>query len=134
MDLGKIVFAIIGFSTSFLFCVPNIKKWQKKQVAGEKLKIVSEALEAAEERAVRFQERHDTILSQICASYLTNTEVVEALAGARATMNQALDFAVELRKIQFRIIASFPDAIDVLLDTSKQTPTNIRILGPSRGA
>ena len=134
MDFGNIVLAIIGFSTSFLFCVPNIKKWQKKQVAGEKLKIVSEALEAAEERAVRFQQRHDRILSQICASYLTNTEVVEALAGARATMNQALDFAVELRKIQFRIIASFPDAIDVLLDTSKQTPTNIRILGPSRGA
>lgn len=103
-------------------------------MAAEKLKIVSEALEAAEERAVRFQQRHDRILSQICASYLTNTEVVEALAGARATMSQALDFAVELREIQFRIIASFPDAIDVLLDTSKQTPTNIRILGPSRGA
>ena len=133
MDFGNIVLAIIGFSTSFLFCVP-IKRWQRKQVAAEKLKIVSEALEAAEERAVRFQERHDTILSQICASYLTNTEVVEALAGARATMSQALDFAVELREIQFRIIASFPDAIDVLLDTSKQTPTNIRILGPSRGA
>lgn len=133
MDLGKIVFAIIGFSTSFLFCVPNIKKWQKKQVAGEKLKIVSEALEAAEERAVRFQERHDTILSQICASYLTNTEVVEALAGARATMNQALDFAVELRKIQFRIIASFPDAIDVLLDldTSKHTPSRSALMNCS---
>lgn len=81
----------------------------------QKLKIISEALEVAEERVVRYQERHDRILNQICASYLTNTEVVEALAGARATMNQALEFAVDLRRIQFKIISSFPDAIDVLL-------------------
>lgn len=102
-------------------------------MAAEKLKIVSEALEAAEERAVRFQQRHDRILSQICASYLTNTEVVEALAGARATMSQALDFAVELREIQFRIIASFPDAIDVLLDldTSKHTPSRSALMNCS---
>jgi len=88
--------------------------------------MVSEALEAAEERAVRFQERHDRILSQICSTYLTNAELVEAMEGARATMNQALDFALQWRKIQFRIITSFPDAIDVLLDldTSKHTPTN----------
>ncbi|CAJ1976121.1 unnamed protein product [Sphenostylis stenocarpa] len=126
MELGHIVFAVIGFSTSFLFCVPNIKRWQRKQLATEKLKIVSEALEAAEERAVRFQERHDRILSQICATYLTNAELLEAITGARATMNQALDFALELRKIQFRIITSFPDTIDVLLDldASKHTRTN----------
>ncbi|TKY52244.1 hypothetical protein E2542_SST23764 [Spatholobus suberectus] len=130
MDLlGNIVFALIGFSTSFLFCVPNTKRWHRKQEAAEKLKIVSDALEAAEERVVRFQERHDRILSQICASYLTNAELVEAIAGARASMNQALDFAVDLRKIQFKIITSFPDAIDVLLDTSKHTPTNTRSLG-----
>ncbi|RDX86127.1 ATP-dependent DNA helicase Q-like SIM, partial [Mucuna pruriens] len=108
-----------GFSTSLLFCVPNIKTWHRKQMAAEKLRMVSEALEAAEERVVRFEERHDRILSQICASYMTNTELIEAIAGARATMNQALDFAVDLRKIQFKIIASFPDAIDLLLDTSK---------------
>ncbi|CAL0320971.1 unnamed protein product [Lupinus luteus] len=125
MDLSKVVFVIIGFSTSFLFCVPNIKRWQKKQIAEQKLKIISEALKVAEERVVRFQERHDRILSQISMSYLTNTELLEALAGARATMNQALEFAVDFRRIQFRIISSFPDEINVLhLDTSKQTPTN----------
>ncbi|WVY96461.1 hypothetical protein V8G54_028612 [Vigna mungo] len=126
MDLGHIIFAVIGFSASFLFCVPNIKRWQRKHLAAEKLKMVSEALEAAEERAVRFQERHDRILSQICSTYLTNAELVEAIAAARATMNQALDFALQLRKIQFRIITSFPDAIDLLLDmdASKQSPTN----------
>ncbi|KAJ1377635.1 hypothetical protein SESBI_48668 [Sesbania bispinosa] len=86
-------------------------RWQRTQVAAQKLKIISEALEAAEERVERFQERHDRILSQIGASYLTNTELVEALAGARAAMNQALDFAVDLRTIQFKIITSFPDAI-----------------------
>lgn len=136
MNFGNIVFAIIGFSSSFIFCVPNIRRWQRKQEAAEKLKIVSEALEAAEERVVRYEERHDRILSQICASYLTNTELIEAIAGARATMMQALDFAVELRKIQFKIITYFPDAIDVLLDMSKDTVTNSRILelGPPRGA
>lgn len=92
----------------------------------EKLKIISEALEAAEERVGRYQERHDRILSQISASYLTNTEVVEALAGARAAMNQALDFAVDLRSIQFKIISSFPHEINTIMDTSRRTPTNIR--------
>ncbi|KAK7269356.1 hypothetical protein RIF29_22081 [Crotalaria pallida] len=118
----KVVFAIIGFSTSFLFCVPNIKRWHRKQVAEQKLKIISGALEVAEERVVRFQERHDRILSQICMSYLTNVELVEALAGARATMNQALEFAVDLRRIQFKIISSFPDSIDIL--HLEQWPTN----------
>ncbi|KAL2325529.1 hypothetical protein Fmac_024587 [Flemingia macrophylla] len=119
MELRNMVFAIIGFSTSFLFCVPNIKKRQKKQMAAEKLKIVSQALEAAEERVMRYEERHDRILSQICSSYLINAELVEAINGARATMNHAFDFAVELRKIQFKIITSFPDSIDALLDTTK---------------
>ena len=124
MEFGHIVFAVIGFSASFFFCVPNIKRWQRKHLAAEKLKMVNEALEAAEERAVRFQERHDRILNQICSTYLTNAELVEAIAGARATMNQALDFALQLRKIQFRIITSFPDAIEIDvrldLDASKQ--------------
>lgn len=114
MDIGKIVFAIIGFSTSFIFCVPNVKRWHTKQVSLEKLKIIREALEEAEERVVRYQERHDRILSQINASYLTNTEVVEALAGARQNMNQTLDFAVNLRSIQFKTISSFPDGIDIV--------------------
>lgn len=126
MDIGNIVFVIIGFSTSFIFCVPNFKRWQRKQVTLEKLKIISKALEAAEERVERYQERHDRILSQISTSYLTNTEVVEALAGARAAMKQALDFAVDLRSIQFKIISSFPDAINTIMDTSRRTPTNIR--------
>lgn len=126
MDIRNIVFAIIGFSTSFIFCVPNFKRWQRKQVTLEKLKIISEALEAAEERAERYQERHDRILSQINASYLTNTEVVDALAGARADMKQALNFAVDLRSTQFKIISSFPEAINPIMDMSRRTPSNIR--------
>lgn len=88
----------------------------------QKLRIISEALEGAEERAVRFQERHDRILSQIGASYLTNTELVEALAGARVAMNQALDFAVDLRSMQFKVISSFSDAIDSI--PQNRAPTN----------
>lgn len=122
MDFGKIVCAIIGFSASFVFCVPNLKRWHRKQVTEQKLRIISEALEGAEERAVRFQERHDRILSQIGASYLTNTELVEALAGARVAMNQALDFAVDLRSMQFKVISSFSDAIDSI--PQNRAPTN----------
>lgn len=114
MAFGNIVFAVIGFSASFIFCVPNLKRWHTKQLAAQKLRIINEALEAAEERVMRFEERHDRILREISACYLTNAEVVEALAGARATMNQALEFAVDLRTIQYKIIASFPDVIDVL--------------------
>ncbi|CAK8572466.1 unnamed protein product [Lathyrus sativus] len=126
MDIGNIVFAIIGFSASFIFCVPSLKTWQRKQMALEKLKIIREALEEAEERVVRFQERHDRILNHISASYLTNAEAVEALAGARRNMNQALEFAVELRSIQFKTISSFPNAVHIVNGASDT--------GPIRGA
>ncbi|KAK7277948.1 hypothetical protein RJT34_22969 [Clitoria ternatea] len=104
MELKKMVIGIIGLSTSFLLCVGKIKRRHRKQEAAEKLKVITEALEAAEERVARYEERHDRILSQICASYLTNTELLQALVAARATMDQALDFAVHLRKIQFTIL------------------------------
>ncbi|CAJ2628724.1 unnamed protein product [Trifolium pratense] len=133
MDIGNIIFAIIGFSASFIFCVPNLKRWQRKQVTLEKLKIIREALEEAEERVVRFQERHDRILNYISASYLTNAEVVEALAGARQNMNQALDFAVQLRSIQFKTISSFPDAIHMVNGTTTTNTQSISI-GSTRGA
>ena len=126
MDIGHIILAIIGFSTSFFLCVPNLRRWHKQQMASEKLKLISEALEVAEERAARYQERHDRILSQVCSTYLTNTELVEALQGARAAMNQALEFAVDLRKIQFRILTSFPDAVDVpVLDSINRNARTI---------
>jgi Werner syndrome ATP-dependent helicase len=131
MDIGNIVFAIIGFSASFIFCAPNLKRWHRKQVTLEKLKIIREALEEAEERVVRFQERHDRILNHISASYLTNTEVVEALAGARQNMNQSLDFAVQLRSIQFKTISSFPDTIHMANGTINTQSISI---GSTRGA
>lgn len=108
MAIGHVVFSIIGFSTSFFFLVPNLKKWHWQQLKKEKLKIIEEALERAEERVVRFEERHDRILSELCSHYLTHKELEDALAGARAAMNGALEFAATLRKMQTRIISSFP--------------------------
>lgn len=84
-------------------------------MAAEKLRLVSEALEEAEERVSKYQERHDRILNMVSAHYLSNIELVEALEDARATMNQALDFAVQLRRIQLKIIYSFPEALDILI-------------------
>ncbi|KAK4282790.1 hypothetical protein QN277_014123 [Acacia crassicarpa] len=115
MKYGNMILAMIGFSSSLLVCVPIVRRWQKKKMVTEKLRIISEALEVAEERVARYQERHDRILSQISAYYLTNTELLEALQGARASMNQALEFAVCLRRFQLNIIRSFPDALDLHL-------------------
>ncbi|KAK8712518.1 hypothetical protein V6N13_147757 [Hibiscus sabdariffa] len=97
---------VIGFSTSFFFVLPGLKKWQRQQVLIEKLRIISQALEQAEERAMRFQERHDRILGQICSYYMVNQDLEDALAGARAAMNEALEFAVGLRKMQLQILRS----------------------------
>lgn len=108
MDFGHVVFAIFGFSTSILLCVPNIKRWHNQHITTEKLRMTNEALEQAEERAIRFQERHDKILNQICGYYLTNKELLDALEDARIDMIEALKFASDLRQLQWMIIRSFP--------------------------
>lgn len=108
MDFGRVLFAIIGFSMSFFLFAPNVKRWHRQRITTEKLRIINEALEQAEERAEKFQERHDQILGQICSYYLTHTELEEALAGARAAMNQAVEFAAHLRRMQMKLIRSFP--------------------------
>lgn len=74
----------------------------------EKLRVVNEALEQAEERLIRCQERHDKILYQINSYYLSHKEMEEALAGARKAMNEALEFSVSLRGIQMKIVSSYP--------------------------
>jgi hypothetical protein len=111
MDYGRIVFAIVGISASFFLCVPILQRWHRQQITAEKLRLISEALEHAEDRVQRFQERHDRILSQICTYYLINKELEEALAGARAAMNEAMEFAVNLRRMQMKIITSFPEEV-----------------------
>ncbi|PKI51510.1 hypothetical protein CRG98_028070 [Punica granatum] len=113
MDCGRLIFAVIGFSASFFLCIPNLKRWQRQQISAERLRIVSEALDHAEERVARSQERHDRILSQICTFYLTNQNLEEALVGARRAMEEASEFVSTLRKMQMRIISSFPDEVDV---------------------
>lgn len=112
MDFGPIFYVLIGFSMSVSLCLPNLKKWQSQQITAEKLRIITEALEHAEERAIRFQERHDRVLSQVGSYYLCNQELLEALAVSRIAMNEALGFAVGLRKMQMEIICSYPDEVD----------------------
>ncbi|XVF06044.1 hypothetical protein REPUB_Repub06bG0014300 [Reevesia pubescens] len=114
MDYVRMIFAVIGFSTSFFFVLPSFKRWKRQQVLIERLRIISQALEHAEERALMYQERHDRILSQICSYYMVNQDLEDALAAARATMNEALEFAVGLRKMQLQILRSLSDEVDVL--------------------
>lgn len=114
MDFGPIFYALIGFSMSISLCLPNLKKWQSQHITTEKLRIISEALEHAEERVMRFQERHDRVLSQVCSYYLCNKELLESLSVSQAAMNEALNFAVGLRRMQMEILCSYPDEVDSL--------------------
>ncbi|KAM7279058.1 hypothetical protein ACFE04_006192 [Oxalis oulophora] len=120
MNYGNIVFGLIGFSTSFFFCLPNLKKWHNQKTVTEKLRIICEALEEAEARAGRLQERHDRILSQICSYYLTSQELIDALGDARVDMKDALEVAVCLRKMQIMTISSFPYEVDASMLESKE--------------
>ncbi|KAL3516062.1 hypothetical protein ACH5RR_022964 [Cinchona calisaya] len=70
--------------------------------------MVNEALKEAEQRVIRYQGRHDSILSQICSHYFVNQDMEEALAGARGAMKDAQEFAVILRNLQIKILNSFP--------------------------
>ncbi|KAL3750098.1 hypothetical protein ACJRO7_011130 [Eucalyptus globulus] len=115
MDYGRAISTLIGFSASFILCVPSIKWWQKRCRTVEKLQVVSEVLERAEQRVVRSQERHDRLLGQVCTFYLANKELEEALGSARRAMDEAMDFASGLRKMQMKLIRSFPDDVDLLV-------------------
>ncbi|WMV12005.1 hypothetical protein MTR67_005390 [Solanum verrucosum] len=109
MYYNNITFAIIGFTSSFLLYLPILRKRQKKQIAAEKLRIITEALEQAEDRVLRYEERHDNILNQICSHYIVSQEIVEAHIGAREAMNGALEFAITLRNLQLQVIRLYPD-------------------------
>ncbi|KAI3448301.1 hypothetical protein Pfo_004966 [Paulownia fortunei] len=106
MDLSSIVYTLLGASASLFLLLPEIKKMHNRKIATDKLKIIIEALQLAEERVTRYEERHDHILSQMCSYYMINQNLEEALAGARDAMNEALQFAVGLRKLQMEIITS----------------------------
>lgn len=71
--------------------------------------MITEALEKAEERVKRYEERHDRILSQICSHYLLNQDLEETLVAARITLNEALEFAAGFRDMQMKLISSYPD-------------------------
>jgi Werner syndrome ATP-dependent helicase len=49
---------------------------------------------------------------------LINQELGDALAGARAAMNAAMEFALRLREVQMRVLINFPDEADLsMLDS-----------------
>lgn len=107
MDLyGTILLlSTIALSGSFFFAFNPILRQRHRAI--EKLKLVNEALVAAEENVARLQERHDVILKEICSYYLVNTELHEALVSARAAINDASSFVMELRRLQLNILNSF---------------------------
>ncbi|ONK78644.1 uncharacterized protein A4U43_C02F20960 [Asparagus officinalis] len=115
IDLNDLENLCLGESSANFLCFSSLillnelKKWQRRQIVKEKLRLMTEALEQAEERLLRLQERHDRILYQMNSQYLSHKEMEEALIGARKAMNDALDFSVSLREIQLRILSSYPD-------------------------
>lgn len=113
MDYCRVVLVIVGLSFSYFLCVPNLKKRHKQQIIIEKLRMISEALEHAEERVLRLQERHDRILSQMCSYYFIHNELEVSLADSRAVLDEAMESAGNLRRMQRKIIGYFPDEVDV---------------------
>ena len=113
MDYCRVVLAIVGLSFSYFLCVPNLKQRHKQQIIIEKLRMISVALENAEERVLRLQERHDRILSQMCSYYFIHNELEVSLADARAVLDEAMESAGNLRRMQRKIIGYFPDEVDV---------------------
>ncbi|KAJ0079113.1 hypothetical protein Patl1_22571 [Pistacia atlantica] len=105
MDYDRLIFAIIGFSSSFFLCLPSLKRWLRHQISQKNLRLVSEALDLAEERMVQYQERHDRLLNQ-CFNYTVTEELLKALAGAREAMDGALAFVVSLRYMQTKMFDS----------------------------
>uniref|UniRef100_M4D0F0 ATP-dependent DNA helicase n=1 Tax=Brassica campestris TaxID=3711 RepID=M4D0F0_BRACM len=89
---------------SFFFAFTPIFRQRRRAI--EKLKLVNEALVAAEENVARLQERHDVILKEICSYYLVNSELQEALVAARADIDVASGFVIELRRLQLNILNS----------------------------
>nr|POF10241.1 hypothetical protein CFP56_14174 [Quercus suber] len=75
--------------------------------------MISEALEHAEKRVLRLQERHDRILSQMCSYYFIHNELEVSLADARTVLDEAMESAGNLRRMQRKIIGYFPDEVDV---------------------
>ncbi|KAF9681568.1 hypothetical protein SADUNF_Sadunf05G0015200 [Salix dunnii] len=113
MGYSHLISAIAGFSAAFILRLPILRLWHKQQITEEKLRIIAEVLEHAEERVQKLQERHDHMLGQICSYYLINRDLGDALAGARAAMNEAMEFAVRLRDVQMRVLINFPDEADL---------------------
>ncbi|CAH8390182.1 unnamed protein product [Eruca vesicaria subsp. sativa] len=102
---GSIIFlSTIALSGSFLFALSPILRQRRRAI--EKLKLVNDALITAEENVARLQERHDVILKEICSYYLVNSELQEALVAARAAIDVASGFVIELRRLQLNIFNS----------------------------
>lgn len=108
MDYSRLVLTLFGFSAAFFLCLPNLRKWEARNTARGKLEMINKTLEQAELRLMRYEERHDRILGQICSFYLVNPNMEEALKGAREAMDEARDFSVTLRSLQMEMINSFP--------------------------
>ncbi|MCL7036140.1 hypothetical protein MKW94_026318 [Papaver nudicaule] len=108
MDSASMLCFLLGCTASIFFYLPHLKKWQKKQSVEEKLRILGDALEHAELRLIRFQERHDRLLNQLCSYYLCNQELEKSLVNARTSMNESLEFTNTLRQMQLKLIQSYP--------------------------
>lgn len=68
--------------------------------------MVSRALEEAEVKLQRYEERHDRVLGHVCSFYMHNPELEKAMAGCRDAMNEASEFVFTLRRLQLEVIST----------------------------
>lgn len=110
MDLVRLLTLLAGLSSLSLLSLVVLKKWHRQQMIADRLRRVGEALEQAEERLVRFQERHDRILFQINSHYLCHREMEAALRRAERAMEEALQFCTQLRRMQMKLLTLYSTA------------------------
>ncbi|GJW13304.1 hypothetical protein Tco_0017437 [Tanacetum coccineum] len=106
MDRGQITFGVIGFSSSLCVRLPILKNWRSMQMKRVNSEMASRALEEAEVKLQRYEERHDRVLGQICSFYMHNQELETALAGCRDALSEASEFVFTLRRLQLDVITT----------------------------
>ncbi|KAH7655003.1 hypothetical protein IHE45_19G177600 [Dioscorea alata] len=101
-------FSTIAATLAVFTSLPELRKWQRRQLILHKLKLITDALEQAEERLIRLQERHDKILLHLNSNYFPSLAMAHALSASQQAMDEALHFSASLQSLHLKLLTSYP--------------------------